>query len=91
MDTDVTVSSTWRRSGELLGANDRISISNTTQTDTIVYQSELQLSPISLTLDSGVYTCQVVVTADPSTPLVLDATTSGMETITVQSEFLQYY
>ena len=64
VDTEVRVSSIWRRGGEVLYSNNRTNISEVTLIQPSVFQTTISISPVSDTLDSGQYSCQSDITSD---------------------------
>ena len=85
VDTGFSVVITWKRSGEQVNSSDRISVSTATDVSAFIYQSELRIAILSLTIDYGNYTCDVTVSSSPQLEYVQDATSSDMESVIVQS------
>lgn len=85
VDTAVTVNTTWSRSGEELWIFNHTSVSQTTQSSAIEYQSTITLAPLSQTLDNGLYSCEVTV-SDYTSASILDATTLSSRSVIVQSK-----
>ena len=85
VDTAVTVNTTWRRSGEELWTLNHTSVSETTQSSATAYQSTITLSPLSQTLDNGVYSCEVTV-SDYTSAAVVDAIAYNSRSVMVQSK-----
>ena len=85
IDTAVAVNITWRKSGALL-ANQGRAIVSPTQIHAFVYHSTAEFSPVSQQLDSGLYTCEVVVTPSPPSSFVTSATTLSSQSVTVHGE-----
>lgn len=86
IDTGVAVSSTWRRSGELLTTSARRNISDIMAINSSVYQTYISTTPLSSTLDSGHYTCRVTVIPEPSLPFVHMVTSATTITVNVEGK-----
>ena len=82
IDTGVTISGVWRRSGELLTSDGRTLVLDSVGIG--FYSSSVEFSPLSGTIDSGDYTCTISVTPDPSTPFILMSTASDDLTLNVE-------
>ena len=93
IDTAVAVTITWRKSGTLLANQGRTAIVSATQIRAFFYQSTAEFSPVSQQLDSGMYTCEVIVTPSPPSSFVTSATTLSSLSVTVHGEsiILQSY
>ena len=87
VDAGVSVNSTWRRSGESLSSDGRIAVSVTTQVNALVYQSELQFNTLSQIVDSGEYTCEVVVVPSPPSIFINSGTSSDIASLVIQCKF----
>ena len=76
----------WLKLGEMLSSNEYVSVSNITQLSSYLYEASVNLSPLSITSDTGIYTCQV--TIDPNPPLlyVQMAMHFDTETVSIQSK-----
>ena len=70
VDTEVMVSATWKMGGTLISSSDRITVSQPQEITSNVYESELTFFPLSRTLDSGDYSCEVSVHASPASPYI---------------------
>ena len=86
IDTAVVVNITWRKSGVLLANQGRTTVVSPTQVGAFVYQSTAEFSPVSQQLDSGLYTCEVMVTPSPPSSFVTSATSLGSLSVTVHGE-----
>ena len=73
VDTQVNVSILWHKSGVLISNNSRISVSDVSQISNRVYQVRVTFSPVSMTLDSGQYSCETSVSAYPASPHIADS------------------
>ena len=73
VDTLVNVSILWRKSGVLISNNSRISVSDVSRISNHVYQARVTFSPVSMTLDSGQYSCKTSVSASPASPHIADS------------------
>lgn len=91
VDIPYTVRVDWRKSGVVLIGNDHVSVSNVTQLSTHVYLASVDLSPLSITSDTAVYTCRVTVDSNPPLQYVQRAVQSDSVTVTVQSKFVVGY
>lgn len=76
----------WKKSGETLENDYHILISNVTQLRSLSYQSDLGLQPLSTSLDTGEYTCQVEINLNPSLTYVLSAIHATSEMVNVQGK-----
>ena len=86
LDIPHLVNVEWLKSGIMLRSDDRVSISNVTQQSLRLYLSSVDLSPLSVTSDAGMYTCRVVVDANPPMLYVQRIVHSDMEAIALQSK-----
>ena len=68
VDTEVTVSATWKKGGASISSSDRVAISQAQKVSSNVYDSELTFFPLSSTLDSGDYSCEISVHPSPASP-----------------------
>ena len=86
VDSPVTVTLFWRRSGILLSNDTRITVHNVAQNGSHTYLSMLVFSSLSLTLDSGQYTCETSVSASPPSPFITGSlsATSTAYSLTVE-------
>ena len=73
VDTPFNVTTTWTRNDTVLVSNSRVTIIGPYSTDFNGYQSRIEFSTLSSTMDSGVYTCDVSVTSDSDYLYVIDA------------------
>ena len=73
VDTPFNVTTTWTRNNTVLLSNSRVTIIEPYSTDFNEYQSRIEFSTLSSTMDSGVYTCDVSVTSDSDYLYVFDA------------------
>ena len=76
----------WKKSGETLENDYHILISNVTQLRSLSYQSDLGLQPLSTSLDTGEYTCQVEINLNPSLTYVLSDIHATSEMVNVQGK-----
>ena len=65
VDSPVTFTVLWRRSGVLISNDTRTTVYNVAQNGSHTFLSMLVFSSLSLTLDSGQYTCEASVSASP--------------------------
>ena len=87
VDIPYTVAVTWLKSGsQIIGSDERTTISNVTQLSPYTYEASIGLNPLSITFDTGSYTCQVVVSPGSSVSLVQRASQTDMLTLTVQGK-----
>lgn len=86
IDTAVVVNITWRKSGVLLANQGRTTVVSPTQVGAFVYQSTAEFSPVSQQLDSGLYTCEVMVTPSPPSSFVTSATSLSSLSVTVHGK-----
>ena len=86
VDTGISVIIRWKRHNEQIDSDPRISVSSAIEVNAFIYQSELQINVLSLSIDNGNYTCDVILSSSPPSEYVQDVTTSVTETITVQSK-----
>ena len=70
VDSPVTLTVLWRRSGILISNDTRTTVYNVAQNGSHTYLSMLVFSSLSLTLDSGQYTCEASVSANPLSPYI---------------------
>ena len=82
VDVDMNVSIIWRRGIDILTTHDRYTVETTAITDHL-YLSDLQIMPLSGSVDSGEYTCVAEVAA-PSADLVATANSYSGITIVMQ-------
>ena len=73
VDTPFNVTTTWTHNNTVLVSNSRVMIIGPYSTDFNGYQSRVEFSTLSSTMDSGVYTCDVSVTSDSDYLYVFDA------------------
>lgn len=93
VDTPILVDVEWTLSGDPLDSDERVMISNATQTGYNNYRSQVDFSTLSSTMDSGNYICAFNVT-DCKTctcTFVLDANiVYDNTTLNVISELIKY-
>ena len=82
VDTAVSLSTTWDRSGVELMDGDRITIAQT-QIDPYEYQSILTFSTVSSTMDNGNYTCTATVSPTDNEQYVASSTRGDFHSISV--------
>ena len=85
IDTDVIVSALWKKAGDSISSGDRITISQPQLVSSSVYESELTISPLSTTLDSGDYSCEISVHPSPVSPYIA-ASASASATVSLVVE-----
>lgn len=76
----------WKKSGETLENDYHILISNVTLLRSLSYQSDLGLQPLSTSLDTGEYTCQVEINLNPSLTYILSAIHATSVMVNVQGK-----
>lgn len=86
LDVPYLVNVEWLKSGIMLRSDDRVSISNVTQQSSRLYLARVELSPLSVTSDTGMYTCRVMVDTNPPMLYVQRIVHSDMEAVTPQSK-----
>ena len=70
VDSPVAFTVFWRRSGVLILNDTRTTVYNVAQNGSHTYLSRVVFSTLRLTLDSGQYTCEASVSADPPSPYI---------------------
>ena len=70
VDSPVTFLVFWRRSGVLILNDTRTTVYNVAQSGSHTYLSMVVFSTLSLTQDSGQYTCEASVSASPPSPYI---------------------
>ena len=70
VDSPVAFTLIWRKSGVLISNDTRITVYNVAQNGSHTYISRVVFSSLSLTLDSGQYTCEATVSANPPSPYI---------------------
>ena len=89
VDTPFNVTTTWTHNNTVLVSNSRVMIIEPFSTDFNEYQSRIEFSTLSSTIDSGVYTCDVSVTSDSDYLYVIDAKNgNNTTTFTVISKYM---
>ena len=78
----------WKKSGEMLENDYHVSISNITQLSSQSYQSDLNLDPLSTSLDMGVYTCQVEIDSSPPLLYVQRAVHTTSVAVNIQGKII---
>ena len=91
VDIPYTLRIDWQKSGVVLIGNDRVSVSNVTQLSTHMYLASVDLSSLSITSDTAVYTCRVTVDSNLPLRYVQRAVQSDSVSVTVQSKFVVGY
>ena len=86
LDVPYLVNVEWLKSGIMLRSDDRVLISNVTQQSSRLYLASVDLSPLSVTTDTGTYTCRVVVDTNPPMLYVQRIVHFDMEAVTPQSK-----
>ena len=88
IDTPFNVTTTWTCNNTVLVSNSRVMIFEPYSTDFNQYQSRIEFSTLSSTIDSGAYTCDVSVTGDSDYLYVIDADNENdTTTFTVRSKY----
>ena len=88
VDIPYLVTVEWLKSGAVLSASDRVSVSNVTQQTSLVYLASVIVHPLSVTTDNGLYTCRAIVDTNPLELNVQRAIHLDTESVTVQSKLL---
>ena len=88
LDVPYLVDVEWLKSGATLRSDDRVSISNVSRQSisSRLYLASVDLSTLSVTSDTGTYTCWVVVDSSPPLLYVQRIVHSDMEAVTPQSK-----
>ena len=83
----MVVTRMWRGPGSQTVSNSsRITVSNLVESSSFVYETTIEFVPLSTT-DSGDYECEVTVSPDPPSRLVIRSKTSrDSHSVTVQGE-----
>ena len=89
VDTPFNVTSTWTHDNTVLLPNSRMMIIDPYSTSLNEYQSHIEFSTLSSTIDSGVYTCNVSVASDSNYLYVFDA--ENVDDTTAFSVIGEYY
>lgn len=84
VDTTVELSTVWRRGGELITNSSRVNISAISVVRPSIFQTTVNISPLSDTLDSGQYSCQSVII---SNQFVQFAVASGQIAVTIEGRY----
>ena len=86
VDSPVTFMVYWKRSGVLILNDTRTTVYNVAQSGSHTYLSMLVFSSLSLTQDSGQYTCEASVSASPPSPYITGSlsATSTAYSLTVE-------
>ena len=86
VDSPVAFTLTWRKSGVLISNDTRITVYNVAQNGSHTYLSRVIISTLSPTLDSGQYTCEASVSANPPSPYITESfsVTSTAYSLTVE-------
>lgn len=86
VDSPVAGTITWLKSGRSLRVDNRTVISDTMQPSTSIFMSTVELTSISLELDTGAYTCEVEINSSPASIYVQGVTQSSVQAISVQGK-----
>ena len=70
IDSPVTFSVSWRKAGVLISNSSRITVHDVAQSDSHTYLSMIVFSTLSMTLDSGQYSCEASLSASPPSPYI---------------------
>ena len=84
IDVPHLVSLVWLKSGATISSDARTTISNVTQLSPSMHDATLVLNPLSRTLDSGTYSCQVSLDPELALPTVQGAIQTDTENVVVQ-------
>ena len=86
VDSPVAFTVFWRRSGVLILNDTRTTVYNVVPSGSHTYLSRVVFSTLSLTLDSGQYTCEASVSANPPSPYITGSfsATSTAYSLTVE-------
>ena len=87
VDVPYVLDIVWKKSGVALENDYHISISNITKLGPRNYQSDLDLYPLSTSLDMGVYTCQVEIDSSSAQLFVLRAVHTTSAIVNVHGKF----
>lgn len=87
MGNPVTLDSIWRRGGDSLSSDSRVTISDINKISPHVYRTTLSIIPLNNTVDSGRYSCQSVIT---STAYVLYTDASQQVLVRVEGNYFYY-
>ena len=85
VDTTVELDSVWRRGGELITNGSRVNISAVSIIRPSVFQTTVNISPVSDTMDSGQYSCQSVIM---SSQFVQFAGASHQIVVTIEGRYI---
>ena len=78
VNTDVVVTSMWRRNGVLLRNSDTRITSNAIPTNNAtMYRAQLMFRPLQLNTDDGLYMCEVTVESNENLGFILSSTSSS--------------
>ena len=86
LDVPYLVNVEWLKSGIMLRNDDRVSISNVTQQSLRLYLASVDLTSLSVTSDTGMYTCRAMVDTNPLMLYVQRIVHFDMEAVTPQSK-----
>ena len=91
VDTPFNVTTTWTHNNTVLLSNSRVTIINPYSTSFNKYQSRVEFSTLSSTIDPGTYTCHVSVTSNSDCLYLINSkNVNNTTTFTVISEYNWY-
>jgi len=92
IDSPVTFSVSWNKSGVLIANTSRITVYDVAQSGSHTYVSKVVFSTLSMTLDSGQYSCEVLLSASPPSPYLTGspAGTSTSYSLTVLHPTIEF-
>ncbi len=89
VDSPVTVANTWRKDGATLTNSAKTSISQIQHLSSSLYDATLTLSDLSQSDDAGVYSCEALVDANPSSSYIATSSVASASlTLTIQQGIL---
>lgn len=90
VDTPVVVIGTWKRGGETLSTDARHHISPIASISSLQYWTSISISPLSSNMDTGHYTCEVIIRPHPPLPSILSSRASTTVEVTVNGKVTAY-
>lgn len=91
IDTPHIVSAVWHRNGNSLSSDERIDVLDAFSVPGInQYRSQVVFSSLSSTVDSGTYTCTVVVDSELAYPYITSASATSSTPIDVNGEYIVF-
>lgn len=86
LESILTVSPTWSKSGDILSSSEKVLISSPTQVRPLLYQTSLVIRRLGKNSDNGDYVCSARIVSNSD--LVLEAVAEVSKTITVEGKKL---